>query len=97
MTFLIKDAFLTFESQSSFHLKNSPQNIEKTLSSLKKQKKILNDEIKEKVSYNNPILNNLHLNIMKYAEILKVSQYINLKKKLYLYFRFKIFKWSCSS
>lgn len=56
------------------------ENIEKTISSLKKQKKILNDEIKNKVSYNNPILNNLHMNIMKYAEILKVEQYIDLKK-----------------
>lgn len=56
------------------------EHLERTISSLKKQKKLLTDEIKEKISVNNTILNNLHFNILKYAELLNVSQYINQKK-----------------
>lgn len=56
------------------------EQLERTINTLKKQKKILSDEIKEKISINNEILNNLHFNILKYAERLNVSQYINQKK-----------------
>lgn len=56
------------------------EQLERTINTLKKQKKILTDEIKEKISINNEILNNLHFNILKYAERLNVSQYINQKK-----------------
>ncbi|WP_214812688.1 hypothetical protein [Exiguobacterium sp. s181] len=56
------------------------EHLEKTISSLKKQKKLLNAEIKEKISANNTVLNNLHSNILKYADLLNVGQYINQKK-----------------
>lgn len=56
------------------------EHLEKTISSLKKQKKLLNAEIKEKISANNTVLNNLHSNILKYADLLNVAQYINQKK-----------------
>ncbi|WP_208606700.1 hypothetical protein [Exiguobacterium profundum] len=56
------------------------EHLEKTISSLKKQKKLLNAEIKKKISANNTVLNNLHSNILKYADLLNVGQYINQKK-----------------
>lgn len=56
------------------------EHLEKTIFSLKKQKKLLNAEIKEKISANNTVLNNLHSNILKYADLLNVAQYINQKK-----------------
>lgn len=56
------------------------EQLSQTLSSLKKKKKYLTNEIKEKLSVNNEALNNLHLNIMNYAAKLGVDQYINQSK-----------------
>lgn len=54
--------------------------ITQTINSLKKNKKDLNSEIKEIISINNQILNDLHSNIMNYAKRLNVDSYINLNK-----------------
>lgn len=56
------------------------EQLDQILTSLKKKKKYLTDEIKEKLSANNEALNNLHLNIINYASKLGVDQYINQSK-----------------
>ena len=48
-----------------------------TLASLKKSRTSLNAELKEKLSINNLILNDLHSNIMRYAKRLEIDSYIN--------------------
>ncbi|ANZ95245.1 hypothetical protein BFC19_07560 [Brochothrix thermosphacta] len=52
----------------------------KTITYLKKQKNSLHNEIKEKLSVNNDVLNRLHFNILKYAKRLGVDKYINTNK-----------------
>lgn len=54
--------------------------LSKTIERLKKQKTALNNEIKEKLSTSNEVLNRLHFNIMKYAKRLQVDQFINTNK-----------------
>ncbi|QZO09261.1 coiled-coil domain-containing protein [Enterococcus raffinosus] len=51
-----------------------------TLDSLRKKKKSLTNEMKEKLSVSNKTLNNLHFSIMKYATKLGVDQYIDQSK-----------------
>lgn len=54
--------------------------LSKTIERLKKQKSFLKNEINEKLSLSNEVLNRLHINILKYAERLGVDSYINTNK-----------------
>lgn len=56
------------------------EQLNQTLNSLKRKRKHLMNEIKEKLSVSNEVLNNLHLTIMNYATKLGVDQYINQSK-----------------
>lgn len=53
------------------------EQIERTLTLLKAKKSKLKNEIKEKLSFNNEVLNNLHYDIIEYAKKLGVDSYIN--------------------
>lgn len=54
--------------------------ISQTIISLKKKKAELKNEIKETLSFNNEILNNLHHHITTFAKRLNVDSYITLNK-----------------